>query len=267
MKINQSEIKVIACDIDGTLLPYGASKISEEIFELIEQLTDKGIHFLIASGRGEESIRELFHPVKDKIDYVCANGAIYIEKNKLVFTQPFERNCINGILNEFKEDVNLTPIIMCANKFYVIVTGSQEEKNKKREFLGGAVLEKIIEVEDPGEIQDEICKLGVYQEEIMSRIQLEKYRSRWTQSIMVCGGGNWLDVTYKGTNKGAALKKIMHRKGMTPDNLMAFGDNENDTEMLQIAKYGFAVKNAVEVAKAAATYECENVASILRKLL
>ena len=68
MKMNQSEIKVIACDIDGTLLPYGASKISEEIFELIEQLTDKGIHFLIASGRGEESIRELFHPVKDKIE-------------------------------------------------------------------------------------------------------------------------------------------------------------------------------------------------------
>ena len=76
MKINHSEVKVIACDIDGTLLPYGASAISDEIFELIDQLTEKGIHFLIASGRGEESIRDLFAPVQNKIEYVCANGAI-----------------------------------------------------------------------------------------------------------------------------------------------------------------------------------------------
>ena len=267
MKINHSEVKVIACDIDGTLLPYGASAISDEIFELIDQLTEKGIHFLIASGRGEESIRDLFAPVQNKIEYVCANGAIYIEKDELIFTQPFERSEINGILNDFKKDTNLTPVIMCADQFYIILSGDEKEKKLKREFLREAVLENIIEVEGPEEIPQEICKLGVYQREIMNAKELSSYKHRWPHAIMVSGGGNWLDVTYRGTNKGSALKKILHRKGMTPDNLMTFGDNENDTEMLQIAKYGFAVKNAVQVAKEAATYECENVASILRKLV
>ncbi len=267
MNINKNEVRVIACDIDGTLLPYGANRISEEIFDLIEQLTEKGIHFLLASGRGEESIRKLFAPVKDRIDYVCANGAIYIENNRIIFTQPFKKEIIQGILNDFKEDTNLTPVIMCADKFYVILSGSEEEQNRKRRFLQEAVLEEVIEVRHPEEIKEEICKLGVYQEEIMSESNLLEYRTKWPQSIMVCGGGHWLDVTYKGTNKGSALEKILHRKGMTEENLMTFGDNENDLEMLQIAKYGFAVKNAVDAAKQASSYECENVASILRKLV
>ena len=267
MNINKNEVRVIACDIDGTLLPYGASRISEEIFELIEQLTEKGIHFLIASGRGEESIRKLFAPVKDRIDYVCANGAIYIENNRIVFTQPFKKEIIHGILNDFKEDANLTPVIMCTDRFYIILSGTEEEKLKKRKFLQESVLEEVIEVTSPDEISQEICKLGVYQEVIMEESRLHHYRTKWPQSIMVCGGGHWLDVTYKGTNKGSALKKILHQKGMTHENLMTFGDNENDMEMLQFAKYGFAVKNAVDAAKQAASYECENVASILRKLI
>lgn len=158
MNINKNEVRVIACDIDGTLLPYGASRISEEIFELIGQLTEKGNSLLDCKWRGEESIRKLFAPVKDRIDYVCANGAIYIENNRIVFTQPFKKEIIHGILNDFSEDANLTPVIMCTDRFYIILSGTEEEKLRKRKFLKESVLEEVIEVTSPDEISQEVLQ-------------------------------------------------------------------------------------------------------------
>ena len=67
-------IKLIATDLDGTLLLNGAQKCNDELFPLIEQLTDKGVLFCAASGRQYSSLKNLFKPVQDKILYLCENG-------------------------------------------------------------------------------------------------------------------------------------------------------------------------------------------------
>ena len=56
-------IKLVASDIDGTLLPEGTDKINPEIFEVILKLKEKGILFAAASGRHYCSISRLFEPV------------------------------------------------------------------------------------------------------------------------------------------------------------------------------------------------------------
>ena len=62
-------IKLVASDIDGTLLRYGEQKLNPELFDIIRQLKKKGIHFIAASGRQYASIVNLFEPVKDEISY------------------------------------------------------------------------------------------------------------------------------------------------------------------------------------------------------
>ena len=59
-------IRLVASDIDGTLLPYGGTAIPEEIFAEIDRLAGKGILFCPASGRQYTSIRKLFAPVADR---------------------------------------------------------------------------------------------------------------------------------------------------------------------------------------------------------
>ena len=46
-------------------------------------------------------------------------------------------------------------------------------------------------------------------------------------------GNRWVDFTPLGTSKGAALKEIGERLGIAPDEMAAFGDNENDRAMLE----------------------------------
>ena len=60
-------IKLIASDIDGTLVPDGAGEINPEIYKEILRLRGKGIQFAAASGRQWVSIERLFEPIKEKI--------------------------------------------------------------------------------------------------------------------------------------------------------------------------------------------------------
>ena len=73
---NKPPVRLIACDIDGTLLQNGAKHISPEIFEEIHRLEALGILFCPASGRQYHSLRQLFAPAADKLPYLCENGAI-----------------------------------------------------------------------------------------------------------------------------------------------------------------------------------------------
>ena len=68
-------IRLIASDIDGTLVRESSHHINPEYFEVIRALKAKGIRFCACSGRQYKSILELFKPVADDIYFIAENGA------------------------------------------------------------------------------------------------------------------------------------------------------------------------------------------------
>ena len=62
-------IKLVASDIDGTLLPEGTDQINPEMFEVIRELKKKDILFAAASGRHYSGMSRLFEPVKKGYDF------------------------------------------------------------------------------------------------------------------------------------------------------------------------------------------------------
>ena len=68
-------IKLVASDIDGTLLPEGTAQINPEIFEVIRKLKEKDILFAAASGRHYTSMSKLFAPVEHDMIFITENGA------------------------------------------------------------------------------------------------------------------------------------------------------------------------------------------------
>lgn len=64
-------IQYIASDVDGTLLHGHATTLNPELFDIIRQLKEHGIHFIAASGRQYKNLQRLFAPVKDDISYVA----------------------------------------------------------------------------------------------------------------------------------------------------------------------------------------------------
>ena len=63
-------IKLVASDVDGTLVPDGTFEINPEIYDVIKKLKEKGITFVAASGRQYASLKKLFAPVADRILYI-----------------------------------------------------------------------------------------------------------------------------------------------------------------------------------------------------
>ena len=66
-------VRLIAADMDGTLLDENA-QVPEETFELIEALRERGVIFCASSGRRYKTLRWLFEPVADRMDYVASLG-------------------------------------------------------------------------------------------------------------------------------------------------------------------------------------------------
>ena len=64
-------IKLIASDLDGTLLPEGTMDVNPELFDVIRRLKKKGVTFAAVSGREYDSIAKVFEPVKDDIYFIA----------------------------------------------------------------------------------------------------------------------------------------------------------------------------------------------------
>lgn len=77
-------VKLIASDLDGTLLKNGAQELNTTVFQQILALRENGIYFVAASGRQYENLRRLFAPVKDDISYIAENGSLCIHKGNIL---------------------------------------------------------------------------------------------------------------------------------------------------------------------------------------
>lgn len=60
---------------------------------------------------------------------------------------------------------------------------------------------------------------------------------------------NWLEIMPKGVSKGSAIKKIALDNNISSDEIVTFGDGENDISMFEFAKYGIAMDNAMPTLK------------------
>ena len=68
-------IKLIATDVDGTLVKDSSPRVYPEIFEEIRRLKEKGIICAIASGRQYHSVAAMFAPVAENLIFIVENGA------------------------------------------------------------------------------------------------------------------------------------------------------------------------------------------------
>ena len=80
-------IKLIASDLDGTLLYGRDNTVSEEMFELIRELKNNGIIFAAASGRQYHNLKKLFAPVWQDMAFICENGATVFYEDKIIAEQ------------------------------------------------------------------------------------------------------------------------------------------------------------------------------------
>jgi hypothetical protein len=260
-------IKLIASDIDGTLVKDGENEMNPELYDVILKLREKGIQFAAASGRQWASIEAIFEPIKEKVFYLSDNGAYVGCHGRNLFLNPIDPQTVWDLIDDVRKDDELDIMISGPDVVYL--------ETKDEDFINWLVEGykfQVERVEDLKKVDSEIIKISVYRKENVedyTKYLQEKYKDRLKMTI---SGHMWLDCMKPGINKGQAIKLLQDSLDIKPEETMAFGDQLNDIEMLGQAYYSFAVGNARDEVKAAAKFQTDTntndgVLKILKLLL
>jgi len=256
-------IKLIASDIDGTLVPDGSHELNPELYDVILKLRAKGIQFAAASGRQWLSIESIFEPIKEKVFYLSDNGAYVGCHGRSLYVNTIERKTVMDMVQEVRNMDGLD-VMICGPDVIYTETDNQEFLD----WMVNGYKFHVKQVEDLTKVDSEFIKISVYRKtdvEAHTRTLREEYADRLKMTI---AGDMWLDCMRPGINKGQAVKLLQDSLGIKPEETMAFGDQLNDIEMLKQAYYSFAVGNAREEVKAAARFRTDtNVNDGVLKIL
>lgn len=256
-------IKLIASDIDGTLVRDGENALNPELYDEILRLRAKGVQFVAASGRQWHSIERIFDPIKEKIFYVSDNGAYVGCHGRNLFLTTIDRQLVMDLVRDIRACAELDVMVSGPDVVY-LDTDNQEFIS----WLEDSYRFEVKQVDDITKVEDQFIKVSAYRKhnvEEGTRAIREKYQDRLKLTI---SGDMWMDCMAKGVNKGAAIRQIQESLGILPEETMAFGDQLNDMEMLGQAYYSYAIGNARPEVKAAARFQADtNVNNGVLKVL
>ena len=242
-------IKLIAADVDLTMVGEGSHEMNPEYYDVIRALRAKGVFFCAASGRNAMSIFRLFEPVKEEISVISCSGTVYWKAGKPHVISALDYDDVM----EIEKDILKIP-----GSGFAVETASHLYMRPGNQFLYdflGTSYRNDVTLVESGVFPDDdpFVKVEFYHEKIDQ--VTEDFMRKWGSRYHQCYAGTcWLDTIAKGCNKGKALALLQADLGISPAETMAFGDNGNDLELLSMAGESFAVANAREEVKAAAKH-------------
>ena len=210
-------IKLVASDLDGTLLFKGAQSLPEEIFPLIRQLKKMGILFVAASGRQYANMKKMFRPVVDDMAFISENGALAVYNEKVLYQDSFEQELVREIAESIydKEGSEFT----CSTKDFYYIRPKTEHFRDLMINVVGNVCKEINSFE---EITEPCMKLAVYERGGLQDDTIHYWNERFgDKCTVVTSGTAWVDFIPFDTNKAKGVEKYQeilgyqHRKNVS----------------------------------------------------
>lgn len=257
-------IKLIVTDLDGTFLNSNHITIPKENIDAFRKAHEMGIKVAIASGRTKILTDYLIEQLPF-LDYlITSNGAVTydLHTGKVVCSTLMSNSQsieIFNILNDYGlpyeiyfdgdcymnsksytmfDEKHIAPHIFNLLKNFIKEVPSLEV------LLNGKGMEKLnilsLTSEQRTELEEKIAKTGEV-----------AFASSFPQSA---GRNGNLEMTDMNATKGFAIKGLCDALNISKENVMCFGDGENDCPMLSFADYSFAMANGTDLVKSTAKF-------------
>ncbi|MCH5715697.1 HAD family hydrolase [Niabella hibiscisoli] len=239
-------INIIAIDLDGSLLDDNKN-LPPDFWETANQLFDKDINIVIASGRPFHNIASVFEPIKDKLYFACDNGAYVVHANEEILVNQLSSAAIKNLIEISRPIENVYPVLCGKHLAYI--------ENTDKAFTDQALkyYQEYKIVDDLTKVDDVILKISLCDLAGSETNSYPFYQQFESDFKVAVAGQIWLDITNIDGSKGTAIKTIQNRLGISPNETLVFGDYLNDMDMIQQAGFSYAMKNAhpkiIEAAK------------------
>lgn len=255
-----STIKLIASDLDGTLLLNGAQELAPGTAQLIDAVSERGIIFAAASGRQYPTLRNLFADVHHDICYMCFNGGLCAYRGNIFYEKDFSRQEAEELFHDIY-NMDGCEVMVSTPEYENLIPKDMGFVHIVRDIMKS----KCRMVRNFRDIEGPILKVAAYRE---GGLDPEFWRKRYGNRFAVQASGTlWLDICPKGVDKGSGIHKVAEYFNIPLENIMAFGDNDNDIPMLSDVGLPVAMDDGIERVKELAGRTTPTVESVLRKLL
>lgn len=252
-------VKLIAMDLDGTLMSPDHITVTEKTKEALKKAHDMGIKTVIATGRTLSVIDDVLKQVPF-IDYVIySNGAVVYDrcKGENIYTNYLPDDVVNNVVDILESyPVYYELYANGASNTQESKMGFFKNKDLPAEFLD-FYMQSLVNHDNLSEFakNNDIEKINLFyfDGEFYDEIKEKLFAIEEIDRTSPVSGD--IEMTFKGVNKGVALDNMCKELCFTADEVMSFGDADNDIEMLQFAGYGIAMGNASDDCKEAAKYE------------
>jgi Cof subfamily protein (haloacid dehalogenase superfamily) len=234
--------KIVFFDVDGTLINYENGAVEESTRQAIHLLQDKGIHLVAATGRPLsmcEGLKSLGIET-----FITANGAYVKHKDVVIHKIPIEKGIVQNVqafaqqqqhsLTFFTEQLTMNAI---QNP---LALSAMQETLSLRDFP----------VRNDSIIEEEVFLMCLYADEQAEKRLACQFsnilRQRWHPYIV--------NVLQQDVSKSIAVKAVLDYFEINFKDAIAFGDGENDIDMLEQVGLGVAMGNGSQALKNAADF-------------
>ncbi|MBO9617729.1 MAG: HAD family phosphatase [Niabella sp.] len=240
-------VKLIVTDLDGSLL-NDKKELPADFWEIEKTLRERGIVFCIASGRPHHNLVNLFKPISSHTYFLSDNGSYVTYGKETLLVKTLDHQIVETLVAASRGLNEVYPVLCGKDKAYM------EDHNEA--LLGQALqyYQSYQIVDDLTKVTEPILKVSLcdlQNAETNSYPHFKKYEKDYKVAV---AGERWLDFTAFDANKGAAVELLQQRLGVGYDETMVLGDYLNDLEMMGVARYSFAMKNAHRGIIAAASF-------------
>lgn len=260
-------IKMVVSDMDGTLLNRDG-EISPGNLAAIRGLEEKGIEFVIASGRDYRGVYSILDEYHVTCEAILGNGSQYVDRDgKILFSCYMDKAVVKDVVKIF-ESRHIPYMIFATNGFYTGYepsfvrgrfidrgqrrfgrTGEEFEKGGKREYMPCNHLQKIEDFDKFLNGDLEIIKVEAFSMEAEEIEDARKSLEEIPGISFLSSFDDNVEVTDKGAQKGYILEKVIRQRGLSKDQVMVTGDGMNDLSMFQRFPNSYAPSNACDKIK------------------
>lgn len=247
--------KLIAMDLDGTLLDDNKD-ISKENLIFIDRAIKTGYEIVIATGRGYSSAKNIIQKIDNHVTILANNGNIVKHSfdDRVIISKYLDKEDFKNVVRDGKKR-KLDPIIHLDGYSYNydIAVEHGDDYLGYYNYLKNSVSHRRIKNLD--EIEEGILAV-VYpgksdQLNSFYRELMEKYPGVYSAHVIenMEIAEAFLEVMNPDGTKWLSLVEYASNKGIKPEEIIAIGDNNNDTSMIKGAGLGIAMVNGSDALK------------------
>ena len=227
-------IKLIATDVDGTLVKDGTMQIDPEYMTVIKELVQKGIIFAVCSGRQFISERKLFAPIKDQLLYITDGGTVVRTPQEILMVHTMPRDVWSGMCRMVQEQMPHCDCFVATPDYCLAEDAGSRMFHWLRDSYGYDIREAERLADIP---EQDIIKFTVYHKSACEEMCAPLFTPAWKDKAQLAAAGKeWMDCNPLGANKGTAIEFVQKHFGISPEETCTFGDNLNDIEMLELCR-------------------------------